>query len=450
MEALAGSVRDAINKIGLPAWATSMLDGLGTGASIEQLTEVVAQINQTQAALAAMRAQLDGFAGLTDSAVSSLMAASGGIENLFANASGYYENFYNEGEKQARLQQQITDAFAAANLQMPTSREQFRSMVEASLALGEAGAPTTAKLLAMQEAVAALYPELVKTATAARDAADILAERTELQDELDKLTMTGLELLAKQRAKLDASNQALFDQVQAAQAARDAQDEARDSLRDLGDEYRGFAKGLEAFGLSLVTGPLSTLNTAGQEAAARAQYEQTAAAALAGDKTALGNFEKVAQQFLTLSQKANGGDSKYMSDYASVLAMTDKLASYATDRADLALMQLDAAERSAKGIEELIALLRGSEATIASLRGPVAAPLPVAGNYTDADAMGGLIEELKAQNAALAQRQTELAAMQAQENNRVTLAGAQIVAEAVTSTAKTRATASNTTATLDA
>lgn len=453
LAALSASVRDALNSIGLPDWAKSMLDNVGEGATLDQLGEVVQKINETQSALAAMRSQLTGFADLSDSAVSALMAASGGIEKLYANASGYYDNFYTEGEKAAKLGQQMAHAFAAANIEMPTSREHFRAMVEASLALGEAGAPTTAKLLAMQGAVAQLYPVLAQAENAAKSAADVLKERLDLQERLDELTMSETALLAKQRAALDASNRELFDQVQAAQEAREAHDAARDSLRDLSSEYRDFARGLEAFGLSLVTGSLSPLNVGQQEAALRAQYEKTEAAALAGDKTAMGDYQRVAEQFLALSQKADGGGSRYVADYQRVLAMTDKLASYATDRADTAMLQLEAAERSAQGIEELVAIMNRSGAALSALAvAPPVAATPAASGATPSADVQALIDSLKAQNeaqsAALAAKQQELATMQAQENNRVTMAAASVVADAVTRVSTKRATADNTSATL--
>jgi hypothetical protein len=64
---------------------------------------------------------------------------------------------------------------------------------------------------------------------------DVLKEKASLQDELDQLTMTSAQLLAKQRDALDASNQALFDQVQAArdaQAQADAVSQEKASLQD--------------------------------------------------------------------------------------------------------------------------------------------------------------------------------------------------------------------------
>jgi hypothetical protein len=60
---------------------------------------------------------------------------------------------------------------------------------------------------------------------------DVLAERKGLQDQLDSLTLTNTQLLEKQRDALDASNQALFDQVQTATKARTVANE-RTNLQD--------------------------------------------------------------------------------------------------------------------------------------------------------------------------------------------------------------------------
>jgi phage-related minor tail protein len=57
---------------------------------------------------------------------------------------------------------------------------------------------------------------------AQRRADAILSERNGLQDQLDQLLLSNTELMAKQRAALDESNRALFDQVQAATAAKAA------------------------------------------------------------------------------------------------------------------------------------------------------------------------------------------------------------------------------------
>ena len=65
-------------------------------------------------------------------------------------------------------------------------------------------------------------------ALAQREAA-VADERIRLQGELDQLTMTAAEYLNKQRQALDASNQAIFDQIQAATAQKQAEQAAAEA-----------------------------------------------------------------------------------------------------------------------------------------------------------------------------------------------------------------------------
>jgi hypothetical protein len=379
-----------------------------------------------------------------------LIELSGGIDELASKSASFAENFLTEAQRLAPIQEDVTLKLSAMGLSALDSRDKFAAYVLALDKSIPAQQDQYVALMNLQDAFAKTHAATVDLSKSEQEIAD---ERADLQGQLDDLLLSTAEKAAKARAALDPMNRVLYDQVQLARDATEAHDAAAESLKSLSDEYRGFAKGLEAFGLSLVTGSLSTLNIGGQEQAARAQYEKTAAAALAGDKGALADFEKVAGQFLTLSQKANGGDSTYVRDMQNVLALTDKLASYATDRADAAMMQLAAAERSAKGIEELVAIMRSSEATLAALatkppadRGPLTS---VDNGNALRDEMRALADSIRTSSQAAVTSAEKMAALQAQENARVTLAGAQVVATAVTTTNRARATARNTAATLD-
>ncbi|MDZ7862459.1 phage tail length tape measure family protein [Acidovorax sp.] len=66
------------------------------------------------------------------------------------------------------------------------------------------------------------------------EAKRIADQRKSLQDQLDELTMTRIELLEKERNAIDASNRSLWDQVQAAQTRKAIQDE----MPALLDKYR--------------------------------------------------------------------------------------------------------------------------------------------------------------------------------------------------------------------
>ena len=76
-------------------------------------------------------------------------------------------------------------------------------------------------------------------AAAATKAAAILTEKTGLQSQLDQLTLTSAQLLVQQRDALDESTRALFDQVQAATAAKQAQDMLTAATAAMVDRIKG-------------------------------------------------------------------------------------------------------------------------------------------------------------------------------------------------------------------
>lgn len=238
LTALSASVRTALDDIGLPGWAQSMLDRLGNAPTLEQLATVVDQINATQTAIAKMGQALSGFATLTDGAVTALIQASGGIESLAAGAASYYENFYSDAEKTTNLTRQVTDALTSVGLTMPATRDEYRAMVDANLALGESGAPAVATLLRMNEAFAQLTPLM----DAVADSTAIADERAGLQQRLNELTLTSAELLQLQRDALDESNRGLFDQITAIEAQRVA---AADAARDAEQAAQDYADSLQ-------------------------------------------------------------------------------------------------------------------------------------------------------------------------------------------------------------
>ncbi|WP_409482593.1 DUF4214 domain-containing protein [Noviherbaspirillum sp. ST 5-3] len=149
---LSKSVRTALDDIGLPGWAQSMLDNLGNAPALTDLAAVVDKINAVQKALVSMGNVFAGFSNLSDAAVSALVTASGGVDQFVAGMSGFYDGYFSEAEKIANVSGRVSDALSAVGLAMPTTREEFRSLVEQELALGEAGAPAVAALLSVSGA----------------------------------------------------------------------------------------------------------------------------------------------------------------------------------------------------------------------------------------------------------------------------------------------------------
>ncbi|WP_206047035.1 hypothetical protein [Noviherbaspirillum denitrificans] len=171
LAALSRSVRDALNDVGLPDWAKSMLDQLGDSPALADLATVVDKINATQRALVIMGDTLKGFANLSDKAVSTLIKAAGGIDALASAAGSYYDNFYSDEEKRANTMKQIADVLQEVGLTVPETKKQFRALVDAEMALGEAGAPAVAALLKVSGAFATMMESAEKVSKPTLDKA---------------------------------------------------------------------------------------------------------------------------------------------------------------------------------------------------------------------------------------------------------------------------------------
>lgn len=188
----------------------------------------------------------------------------GGLEDFQTLTARYYENFFSEAERNANTLKTLTSEFAKNNLgALPETREQYRKLVEQISSIGSP--EQLATILKLSDAFAQVVPvtvikqiedtkaaveqttdrftrftyasdaaaspvakltdEVDKLKSAAEAAAAaILSEKKSLQDQLDELTLSPAQLLNKQRNAVNKENQSLFDDVQAAQAAKQAAD----------------------------------------------------------------------------------------------------------------------------------------------------------------------------------------------------------------------------------
>ncbi|WP_426318862.1 hypothetical protein [Pseudoduganella sp. R-43] len=282
-----------------------------------------------------------------------LLSLAGGAEALANQTSFFAQNFLSKAEQIAPMQKALNEQMNALGLGGVKTNDQFKQAVLGLVSSGalatETGAKTYATLM-----------QLAPAFKAVSDAAnEMLSERTELQKQLDELTLTSAEQLAKQRNALDESNRALFDQVQAAKDARAAQDAAKSSLGDFIGQMKSFKETARGLNGSLALSSLSLLTPEQQYAEARRQFERTRQLAAAGDATAQGNLGAVEQAFLELSQRINGGDAQYSSDLATVMRTNDELAQWAGNSADVAQASLD--------------VLNSSDATLADIKATLAA-----------------------------------------------------------------------------
>lgn len=281
-----------------------------------------------------------------------LIELSGGLEEFVSQGQFFLENFYTEAEQREKLRARIAPTLAGygVNASAPDAMMQLRKFVESLDVTSEYGARAYATL--MQVA-----PALKEVADAAGEVAD---QAKDLRDEIDDLMMTQAELRAKERNELDATNRALYDQLQAAKAvaeARDriseAYDQEKSSIEATIDRINGLADSWKEFRNNLIMGDKSTLTPQQKYAAAQAKYEETLAAARGGDTKAQDAYQSVAEALLDASRVANASGANYTRDFDGVLQDTEANEAWARREVDVAKASLDALKTQ---VEHLVSI----------------------------------------------------------------------------------------------
>ena len=189
---------------------------------IERVGGTLLSVNQVleQIGLAALSTSVDG--GKAALALSDLF---GGVGNLTQSAASYYQKFYTEAERADKATQQITETLGRFGIELPQTREQFRGLVEAQDLTTASGREAFAALLGVADAFDAVQ---TASAEAQRALEDIARERSGLEEELLRLQGNTVELRNREREALDATNRAIYDQIQ---ALKDQQAEAEKQAR---------------------------------------------------------------------------------------------------------------------------------------------------------------------------------------------------------------------------
>lgn len=186
---MGGALVQQLKAADIPSWMRGVFDGLGEDITAEGLSSVVQQIAVLDTSLKSMTRNLAGFGSLADSTFTALLKNSGGVEKLNAGISSYYANFYTDAERTANVSRDVKDALAEVGIEMPRTREEFRALVEANIALGDGGAKTVSAMLGVSEAFASVVPAAAKASEAVSEAVSqamqgLLDDRPKLQAEL--------------------------------------------------------------------------------------------------------------------------------------------------------------------------------------------------------------------------------------------------------------------------
>lgn len=426
-----------------------------TSAALIRITAEFNTTNQVLDLLGKSSAEAFGATGLaSESARAQLILLSGGVAAMGAQAASFAQNYFSDAERLAPMSKALDATLAGLGLEtIPTTREEFRDLVDDLVSTGqlatETGAKQYAGLMSVNEAFAQVHPLIEETTAALRSQADVLSERKDLQKQLDNLTMSSSQLLAKQRDALDASNRSLFDQVQAATAAKAAQDRAKSSLSDVISNMASFGDTARALSDGLLTGSLSTLTPMQQYEETRRQFEKTRMAALGGDSKAQGSYSEMLTSFLSASQKINGGDAQYSADFNIAQHDSDTMANWADGQVSVAQASLNALNDQVDGITNLNATMLSVARDISNLSAALVSipmPVPMFPTQPDYSRMGTpdmaplvdkikeLVEEVRTLRAEQHQQTGDMMA----RDEKVAMNAAAVVVEATLEAARVR------------
>lgn len=178
-------------------------EGEGLGATLERLSTSLTTVNGVLGDLG-LRLFHIGIRGAD--AASAFAELFGGLDQFAQASSAYYEAFYSDAERFARLQEVSNKAIRDAGLAVPATREAYRRLVEAQDLTTEAGRKAAAVLLQLAPAFDQIYDAAEATRAAAAQAiADANASRADLLDSL----LTDQQRAAQAQAEITATFAAL-------------------------------------------------------------------------------------------------------------------------------------------------------------------------------------------------------------------------------------------------
>nr|WP_315237722.1 tape measure protein [uncultured Albidiferax sp.] len=138
------------------------LDAAGIKAVFEALDTTINEVKIFGLQMEAL--PFKNLQGLSFDATASLLKLAGGLESFNTSLSSYYKNFYTEEEQRAQITKNLASQFTTLGLQMPTTRDAFKALVEAQDPLTEKGRSTLLALLDLQDAFASVTAASVSTA----------------------------------------------------------------------------------------------------------------------------------------------------------------------------------------------------------------------------------------------------------------------------------------------
>ena len=293
-----------------------------------------------------------------------LVQAAGGLEKFQAQFESFFDKFYSGAEKQTRLQKTLVGSLAEANVILPTTRENYKKLVEGLNMTNPLDQQRYSLLLELSEAADKYYSMLE---SGAADAAKIAKTQRSLDIQYMELTGNAVGALTEKRkdelAAMDASlritqqgvyiladaNKAVSDATAVAnKAVTDAMALASKAVSAAVNEVSKAISNLSSLAQKLraaATGTTVTTDATTRKDRADAQAVLNAALKVANAGGSIDNFAGMDKALTDISKPSEQLYSSF-TDYARDQALTSgtitQLADYADAQVSMAQQQIDA------------------------------------------------------------------------------------------------------------
>lgn len=359
LEAVFGAAADGMADAAFPG--ISRFQKAGEGA-FETLVRVASTLEAVTTSLDQLGA---GARGLGMDAKLALADQFDSVSDLTNAIEGYFTAFYTDAEQAAAKAAQMGRVFDSMGLSMPTTLASFRQLVEAQDLTTAAGQSTYATLLQLAPAFADLQSALQGT----KSAADVAAERADLERKILELNGDTAAIRALDLAKLDASNRGLQQQIYAIQDAQDAAKAAEelgkawssvgDSIMDEVERIRGLN---DPAGGSTFASLMAQFNAA--NAAARAGNQDAAKSLPALSQALLGKAADAATSRQELDRVQAQTAAMLEATYGVITGLTATPAKSATAQVAAAATSAGATAVAPDDDDEEVTMLRAELATV--------------------------------------------------------------------------------------
>lgn len=213
------------------------------------------------------------------SAADSFVNLLGGLDEAKTALSSYYQNFYSEEEQLANVMQNLKGVFAELGVEMPTTKEGFRDLVDSAKALGND--TLVAELLKLN----ADYNSIMQAQV------EILEQRTSLENTLLEMLGATDELRRRQLEGMSEGNKALQEQIWKLEDARAAQEKYNAAVDELNSTVDGLLKTLNDF----LNGTVET----------QQEFDALLSKAMSGDTDAISKLPTAAQSVIDATREAS-------------------------------------------------------------------------------------------------------------------------------------------------